>query len=263
MFQQSFHFNCIHFRGSSMVFPYLHMICNQVLLDYRLCLLIYIIPMASVTRELNSCRREQTAGQVCNINYLVWYRNGLLVPVLRDGCRRDWERWLLKLNLPVEKWHRTKQAARTGAVRAPMGKVCGGDHGSYRRWRQDFCSESAWKMAASLPVLEKAEETPGALRSSPVTSAERSRRRYWDTGCMQWAHMGPTLHTVPPSICITLKVTNRILSPFSWLRAGLLTRPVVNNEPDVQVGPWRDRYLFVSLHDYWCLLYFGFAAAAT
>lgn len=112
MFQQSFHFNCIHFRGSTMVFPYLHMICNQVLLDYRLCLLIYIIPMASVTRELNSCRRAQTAGQVCNINYLVWYRNGLLVPVLRDGCRRDWERWLLQLNLPVGKMTRNQTSSK-------------------------------------------------------------------------------------------------------------------------------------------------------
>lgn len=67
----------------------------------------------------------------------------------------------------------------------------------------------------------------------------------------------------PQSALLWRWPTAYILSPFSWLRAGLLTRPVVNNEPDVQVGPWRDRYLFVSLHDYWCLLYLGFAAAAT
>ena len=81
MFQMSFHFNRIYLGVTRMLF-YLRIICNQVLLEYRPCLTIYM-PMAKT--ELSCYSREPVASK----GYLPYLLPGIVQETIIDPCLDD------------------------------------------------------------------------------------------------------------------------------------------------------------------------------
>lgn len=108
MFWVSFHFNCIYFRGTSMIFPYLHIICSQFLLEHRSCMLIYILqwlpwPGSWVAAAATRWPSYLLSGTA---------QKRIVDSCIRDGRRGNEERWLLQLNLAAEKRYGTKLKQR-------------------------------------------------------------------------------------------------------------------------------------------------------
>lgn len=211
MFRVSFHFDCIYFRGSSMISPYLPITCSQFVLEHRSCMLIYILqwlpwPGSWVTAAATRWSSYLLPGTA---------QKRIVGSCIRDRHRRNEEggscNWICLLKNDMEPNSSSDESGGEG--RAGSWHWALTDKGMWVRSR--VVSEMTlgfrfWIIiedGASLAAWENTEEKPGTVRHSAVISAEMSLGQLLGHGLprvMQGVHIHATLHMVP-SISVTEK----------------------------------------------------------
>lgn len=251
MFRVSFHFDCIYFRGTSMIFPYLPITCSQFVLEHRSCMLIYILqwlpwPGSWVTAAATRWSSYLLPGTA---------QKRIVGSCIRDRHRRNEEggscNWICLLKSDMEpnsssdesggegragSWHwalidRVLTDKITGRIRDDSGFSVLNHH-----WR--------WCFSGCLGEYRREARYSEALCCHFCRDVTRPTTRAWAASCnARCPHSRHSAHGAL-NLCYW-KAANHILSSFGGPRMCILTHLMTNNKPDVQFGQRRYLHLFV------------------